>query len=61
MMEMKATFADVLEIRNGRNQKDVENPEGTYPIYGSGGIMGRSNDYICPADTVVIGRKGSIN
>lgn len=58
---MKATFADVLEIRNGRNQKDVENPEGTYPIYGSGGIMGRADDYICPANTVIIGRKGSIN
>ena len=58
---MKATFADVLEIRNGRNQKDVENPEGTYPIYGSGGIIGRADDYICPSNTVVIGRKGSIN
>ena len=58
---MKVTFADVLEIRNGKNQKAVENPEGAYPIYGSGGIMGRADGYICPANTVVIGRKGSIN
>ncbi|MDO5146223.1 MAG: restriction endonuclease subunit S, partial [Eubacteriales bacterium] len=54
-------FADVLEIKNGRNQRKVENPEGKYPIYGSGGIMGYADDYICEADTVVIGRKGSIN
>lgn len=54
-------FIDVLEIRNGRNQKNVENPDGKYPIYGSGGIMGYADDYICEADTVIIGRKGNIN
>lgn len=54
-------FNDVLEIRNGRNQKKVENPDGKYPIYGSGGIMGYADDYICEADTVIIGRKGNIN
>ena len=54
-------FGDVLEIKNGKNQKAVENPKGAYPIYGSGGIMGYADDYICKADTVVVGRKGSIN
>lgn len=55
------TFNDVLEIKNGKNQRAVENPNGKYPIYGSGGIIGRADDYICSADTVIIGRKGSIN
>lgn len=54
-------WKDVLEIRNGKNQKKVENPNGIYPIYGSGGIMGYADDYICEEETVVIGRKGSIN
>lgn len=54
-------FEDVLEIKNGRNQKAVENPDGKYPIYGSGGVMGYADDYICEADTIIIGRKGSIN
>ena len=54
-------FEDVLEIKNGRNQKAVENPNGKYPIYGSGGVMGYADDYICDAQTVIIGRKGSIN
>ncbi|MBR2142258.1 restriction endonuclease subunit S [Anaerovibrio sp.] len=58
---MEYLFEDVLEIKNGRNQKNVENPEGQYPIYGSGGIMGYADDYICDADTVIIGRKGNIN
>jgi len=59
--DMKYIFDDVLEIKNGRNQKAVENPEGKYPIYGSGGVMGYADDYICSEDTVIIGRKGSIN
>ena len=55
------TFKDILEIKNGKNQRAVEDPKGKYPIYGSGGIMGYANDYICHANTVVIGRKGNIN
>ena len=58
---MEYVFGDVLKIKNGKNQKAVENPEGMYPIYGSGGVIGRADNYICEADTVVIGRKGSIN
>ena len=54
-------FSDVLDIKNGRNQKQVENPNGQYPIYGSGGVMGWADSYICEAHTVVIGRKGTIN
>lgn len=56
-----AKFSEVLTIINGRNQKQVVCDGGKYPIYGSGGIMGYANDYICKAETVVIGRKGSIN
>lgn len=58
---MVKKFEDVLDIINGKNQKKVENPNGIYPIYGSGGVMGYANDYLCKANTVVIGRKGSIN
>ena len=55
------TIGDVCEIRSGRSQKEVENPSGEYPIYGSGGIMGYANDYLCEAGATIIGRKGSIN
>ena len=58
---MKRRFSEVLAIINGRNQKKVENPQGKYPIYGSGGIMGHADDYLCEENTVIIGRKGNIN
>ena len=51
----------VVRIINGKSQKDVESHSGAYPIYGSGGIIGRANEYLCPAGSTVIGRKGTIN
>ena len=51
----------VLKIVNGKNQKQVLDEFGKYPIIGSGGEMGRANDYLCPENTIVIGRKGNIN
>ena len=54
-------WRDVLIIKNGKNQKKVESFNGKYPIYGSGGIIGFANDYICNENSVIIGRKGSIN
>lgn len=54
-------WADVLTIVSGKNQKAVVNPEGRYPIYGSGGVIGQADDYLCEARTTIVGRKGTIN
>ena len=54
-------LGDVCDIINGRNQKEVVNPQGAYPICGSGGVMGYADKYLCRENTVIIGRKGSIN
>lgn len=54
-------WEEVLEIRTGRDYKSVKNPEGKFPVYGSGGIISRADDFICPENSVVIGRKGTIN
>ena len=61
-MKWKQTkWSEVLDIKNGKDQKKVVDPNGHYPIYGSGGPMGFANDYLCEPGTTVIGRKGSIN
>ncbi len=54
-------WKQILTIKNGKSQKDVEDNNGRYPIYGSGGIIGYANNYICNENTIIIGRKGSIN
>lgn len=54
-------WSDVLEIINGKNQSAVVNPNGKYLLCGSGGEMGRADDYLCEENSVIIGRKGNIN
>ncbi|MCZ2700348.1 restriction endonuclease subunit S [Bacteroides fragilis] len=51
----------ITNITNGKSQKNVETPNGIYPIYGSGGVIGRANQYLCIAGSTIIGRKGTIN
>ncbi len=61
MSYTRKQWSEVLSIVSGKNQKAVVNPEGKYPIYGSGGIMGYADEYLCEAGTTIVGRKGTIN
>jgi type I restriction enzyme S subunit len=54
-------LGEVCSIINGKNQKDVVNPEGKYPIYGSSGIFGYADKYLANEGSTVVGRKGNIN
>lgn len=54
-------LGDVCEVKGGKNQSKVFNPNGKYPIYGSSGIFGYSDEYLCDEGTTIIGRKGTIN
>ena len=54
-------LSELLTIKYGKNQSEVENPNGKYPIYGTSGIFGYANDYLYDKPTILIGRKGSID
>ena len=58
--EMKK-LGDVCKIICGQDYKSVKDDNGKYPIYGTGGIMGYASQYRCPANSIIIGRKGNIN
>ena len=58
---MLTKLGDVVKVINGKSQKEVENPSGSYPIYGSGGIIGMADTYSCLSGSTIIGRKGTIN
>ena len=51
----------VLKIVNGKGTKGVSDKDGPYPVYGTGGLMGYATDYLCPPNTIVLGRKGTID
>ncbi|MBD7945689.1 restriction endonuclease subunit S [Psychrobacillus sp. Sa2BUA9] len=52
---------ELVEIKYGKNQKKVESGLGSYPILGTGGVMGYATEYLYDKPSVLIGRKGSIS
>ena len=54
-------LGEVCKIICGQDYKSVKDDNGKYPIYGTGGIMGYASQYRCPANSIIIGRKGNIN
>lgn len=55
------SLGDLVKIKYGKNQKKVQDDEnGQYPIFGTGGLMGYSIEYLYDKPSVLIGRKGSI-
>lgn len=49
------------KICNGQDHKEVNDISGEYPIYGSGGIFGKANQYLYEGPSVLLGRKGTID
>ncbi len=48
-------------IQGGKDQKAVLDDNGKYPVYGSGGIFGYANKYLHNGESVLLGRKGTVD
>ena len=57
----RVPWKKVLNIINGKDYKKVPCDKGTYPVYGTGGEMARVDEYLCPENSVLVGRKGTID
>ena len=54
-------FKRIASIRNGQDYKDVAADNGDYPVIGSGGEFARASAYIFNGESVLLGRKGTID
>jgi type I restriction enzyme S subunit len=54
-------LGDVLTIRHGKSQKEVESIDGAYPVLATGGQIGRASQFLSDRPSVLIGRKGTID
>ena len=52
-------YQDVLTIQYGKDHKNLD--EGNIPVYGTGGIMRYVNKYLHDGESILIGRKGTID
>ena len=57
----KYKYKDVLKIKSGRDQKQIMCNDGKYPILGTSGVIGRTNNFLYNKPSVLIGRKGTID
>lgn len=48
-------------FRNGADYSEVEITEGGYPVYGSGGEFRRASKYLFDGESVLFGRKGTVD
>ncbi|UFA51993.1 restriction endonuclease subunit S [Deinococcus radiophilus] len=54
-------IGELLKIRHGKNQREVEVSDGTIPILATGGQIGVAATPLYSKPSVLIGRKGTIN
>ena len=57
----KLRLGDVLTVRHGKNQKEVERSSGVFPILATGGRIGWTDTALYDKPSVLIGRKGTID
>ncbi len=54
-------YKKYIKICSGRDQKEIVCEYGKYPILGTGGKIGNTNNYLYDKPSVLIGRKGTID
>jgi type I restriction enzyme S subunit len=54
-------IGNCLKIRHGKSQHEVVSANGEFPIYGTGGEMGKASRPLYSKPSVLIGRKGTID
>ena len=52
---------DIVTLEYGKSPKDIVDIDGEYPIVGTGGISGLTNQPLVTQSSVVVGRKGTID
>jgi type I restriction enzyme S subunit len=57
----KIKIKRLAKVKNGKDQKEITIEEGGYPAYGTGGVIGRVSEFLYDKDTVLLGRKGTID
>lgn len=57
----RAKFGRVARIGNGADCSAVEVEDGGYPVFGSGGEFRRASEYLFDGESVLFGRKGTVD
>jgi type I restriction enzyme S subunit len=56
----RKTFGSIAELRYGKALKEENRVEGSFPVYGSSGIVGTHKAALVEGPTIIVGRKGNV-
>jgi len=54
-------LGEIGNIKYGKGQNEIKNKIGNFPIIGTSGILGTSGEYLYDKESVILGRKGTID
>jgi len=54
-------YGEIVSLQYGKSPKNIKSDDGDYPIIGTGGVVGMGTDYIYDGESIVVGRKGTID
>lgn len=57
----RVSLKRLVRFGNGTDHKNVENETGPYRVFGSGGHFARATDFLHDGESVLFGRKGTID
>jgi type I restriction enzyme S subunit len=58
---MYRPLSELATLEYGKSPNDVRDPDGIYPIYGTGGLVGYANKRLFKNNGVVVARKGTLD
>jgi len=53
-------ICEILELNYGKALREEDRIAGSYPVFGSSGIIGTNKEYLINGPGIIVGRKGSI-
>jgi type I restriction enzyme, S subunit len=54
-----SSLGEVIELAYGKPLKEEQRKGGSYPVFGSNGVVGSHDEYLVEAPGIVVGRKGN--
>lgn len=54
-------LGELININYGKSPRGIECENGKYSIIGTGGVTGKTSQYLYDGETVIIGRKGTLD
>ena len=56
----RVRLGNVVELGYGKALKNEDRVPGDFPVFGSAGVVGHHNTFLCPGPGIIVGRKGNV-